>query len=63
MTMTTLERLKEALSAVLADMPIIDCDHLHHAKRDYHGDGPCPVERRLEAAIARALTALEESDQ
>lgn len=54
------ERLREALSAVLADMPIIDCDRLHHAKKDRHGACSCPVETRLEAAIARARAALPE---
>lgn len=62
MSMTT--RLREALIAVLADMPIIDCDRLHHGKGDYHDwAGPCPVEARLRAAIARANTALEEHDK
>jgi hypothetical protein len=54
-------RLKEAFSAVLSDMPIIDCDRLHHAKEDRHRAGLCPVETRLETAIARARAALSDT--
>ena len=46
--------LVEALGAILADIRVFDCDHLHHTKKDLHKAGPCPVEIRLEAAISRA---------
>ena len=48
--------LVEALGAILADIRVFDCDHLHHTKKDLHKAGPCPVEIRLEAAISRAHT-------
>lgn len=54
-----IERLREALIAVLADMPVIACNCLHHGKKDYHMAGPCPVETRLEAAVARARAVLK----
>ena len=50
--------LVEALNAILTDMPIIDCDRLHHTKEDRHGAGPCPVEMRLDAAVSRASALL-----
>lgn len=50
--------LAEALKAILADMPIIDCDRLHHTKKDVHGDSICPVEIRLDAAVSRARVLL-----
>ena len=46
--------LVAALGAILADIRVFDCDHLHHTKKDLHKAGPCPVEIRLEAAISRA---------
>ena len=50
--------LVEVLNAILTDMPIIDCDRLHHTKEDRHGAGPCPVEMRLDAAVSRASALL-----
>ena len=33
----------------------IECQHLHHAKKDQHSLGqPCPVVARINAAIAQA---------
>lgn len=52
------EALVEAMRSILNDMPIIDCDRLHHSKNDRHGAGPCLVEARLEGAISRARSAL-----
>jgi hypothetical protein len=45
------DEARAAFDTVLSLAPI-DCDRLHHTKKDYHKSGePCPVEARIKTLI------------
>lgn len=52
-----LRRLHEVNAELMEALRLlnIECQHLHHAKKDQHGyDVDCPVVLRINAAIAKA---------
>lgn len=54
-----MRHMREALEALLADMPDPLCEHLHHPFKDQHTyDEDCPVVERLLVAIAEATAIL-----
>jgi hypothetical protein len=55
--MTELRRLHEVNAELVEALRLmnIECQHLHHAKKDQHGyDVACPVVERIKASIAKA---------
>ncbi len=52
-----LRRLHEVNAELVEALRLmnIECQHLHHAKKDQHGyDVACPVVERIKASIAKA---------
>jgi len=52
-----LRRLNEVNAELVEALRLmnIECQHLHHAKKDQHGyDVACPVVERIKASIAKA---------
>ena len=53
-----LRRLHEVNAELVEALKLmnIECQHLHHAKKDQHGyDAACPVVERIRASISRAM--------
>ena len=49
------KELEALLKSILADLPVLHCADLHHARKDRHsGFEECPVHLRLDGAITRA---------
>lgn len=51
--------LVDAINAILHDLPYLYCVDFHHAKKDRHENGMCPIEARFNDAVeyARKLVA------
>jgi hypothetical protein len=57
------DELRDALGAMLADLPVVECNSFHHAKKDRHTSYPCPVYKRWEEAVANARALLRNNDK
>ena len=41
------DEIREMLSDVLEDLPVLSCEDFHHNKKDLHTDNNCPVVNRF----------------
>lgn len=49
---------RDALRALLENLPHVECNSFHHDKADYHSGFDCPVCKRWQAAVEQACKAL-----